>query len=99
MWILRALGSEPAAPLTFRLRPGHVRTIGRAPRSDFVLDAPLVSRLHCRFVVAADGTVEVQDLDTTNGTWVNGERVSRACLMEGNVLRIGRVELVLERDA
>ena len=98
MWMLRALGVEPDEALTFRLLPGHVKTAGRSSRSDFVIDAPLVSRLHCRFTVSADGVVEVQDLDSTNGTWVNGERVQRAALAEGAVLAIGRAELMLERD-
>lgn len=98
MWILRALGVEPEQALTFRLRPGHVKTAGRSSRSDFVIDAPLVSRLHCRFSVSADGQVEVKDLDSTNGTWVNGEPVKQAALSEGAVLKIGRAELMLERD-
>jgi len=99
MWILRASGADPASALVFRLRPGHVKTAGRSSPADFVMDAPLVSRFHCRFTVGQDGTVEVQDLDSTNGTWVNGERVERATLAEGAVVRVGRVELTLERYA
>ncbi|MCX6544875.1 MAG: FHA domain-containing protein [Acidobacteria bacterium] len=98
MWILRALGVEPENALTFRLMPGHVKTAGRSSRSDFIIDAPLVSRLHCRFTVSPEGIVELQDLDSTNGTWVNGDRVQRATLAEGAVLTIGRAELMLERD-
>jgi pSer/pThr/pTyr-binding forkhead associated (FHA) protein len=98
MWILRALGVEPENALTFRLLPGHVKTAGRSPRSDFVINAPLVSRLHCRLTVSVEGTVEVRDLDSTNGTWINGERVQHAMLADGAVLKIGRAEMVLERD-
>jgi pSer/pThr/pTyr-binding forkhead associated (FHA) protein len=98
MWILRAPGVEPDLALTFRLLPGHVKTAGRSSRSDFVIDAPLVSRLHCRFTVSAEGAVEVRDLDSTNGTWVNGERIEQATLAEGALLTIGRAELMLERD-
>lgn len=98
MWILRALGVEPENALTFRLLPGHVKTAGRSSRSDFVIDAPLVSRLHCQFTVSPEGAVELLDLDSTNGTWVNGDRVQRATLAEGAVLQIGRAELMLERD-
>ncbi|MEI6666760.1 MAG: FHA domain-containing protein [Acidobacteriota bacterium] len=99
MWILRARGVEPDNALTFRLLPGHVRTAGRSTRSDFVIEAPLVSRLHCRFTVSAGGEVDVVDLDSTNGTWVNGERVHQAAIAEGAVVGIGRAELILERDA
>jgi len=96
--MLRARGAEPETPFQFRLTSGQVRTIGRAPRADFVLDAPLVSRLHCRITVSPGGEVDVCDLDSTNGTWINGERVQQSRLAEGAVLRVGRVELTLERD-
>ena len=92
MWILQ--GSEPAT--TFRLRPGAVKTVGRAPRADFVVDAALVSRLHCRLTAAAD-KLEVVDLKSTNGTYVNGRRIDKAHLGEGDRLRVGRLELTVER--
>jgi ABC transport system ATP-binding/permease protein len=88
MWILRS--SEPDA--TFRLRAGAVKTVGRAPRADFVVDAALVSRVHCRITAAADN-LEVVDLKSTNGTFVNGKRVQKARLADGDTLRVGRVSL------
>lgn len=97
MWLLRALDAEASHPLTFRLMPGAIRTIGRAGAADFCLDVPLVSRLHCRVEVGDDGAVEVVDLESTNGTWVDGARVERAALRPGSILRVGRVEFALER--
>jgi pSer/pThr/pTyr-binding forkhead associated (FHA) protein len=94
MWILRAAGGDEA--LTFRLGPGSIKTVGRATRADFIVDAPLVSRLHCRLESAAD-VLEVIDLSSTNGTFVNGRRVTRAPLQAGDRLRVGRVELDVER--
>jgi pSer/pThr/pTyr-binding forkhead associated (FHA) protein len=96
MWILQSDGSEVA--VTFRLGPGAVKTIGRAPRADFVLDAALVSRLHCRLEAADDG-VDVIDLSSTNGTFVNDKRVERARLASGDRLTVGRVELTVGREA
>jgi pSer/pThr/pTyr-binding forkhead associated (FHA) protein len=96
MWVLRALDADSDHPLAFRLMPGAVKTIGRAGAADFCLDVPLVSRLHCRVEVGPDGAVEVVDLDSTNGTWVNGSKVRRAPLKPGGRLRVGRVEFVLE---
>jgi pSer/pThr/pTyr-binding forkhead associated (FHA) protein len=93
MWILRS--SEPEA--TFRLRSGAVKTVGRAPRADFIVDAALVSRLHCRITAGAD-KLEVVDLKSTNGTFVNGKRVDRAVLADGDRLRVGRVELTIARS-
>ena len=94
MWILR----EPDAndPLTFRLGPGAIKTIGRAPRADFVVDAALVSRLHCR-ISATDDALEVVDLSSTNGTFVNDRRVKKAQLADGDRLRVGRIELRVAR--
>jgi len=47
MWILQGSAAE-TDEFTFRLSAGAVKTIGRAPRADFIVDAALVSRLHCR---------------------------------------------------
>jgi pSer/pThr/pTyr-binding forkhead associated (FHA) protein len=96
MWLLRALDADEHHPLSFRLVPGSVRTIGRAGSADFCLDVPLVSRLHCRLEVGEAGEVEVVDLESTNGTWIDGARIERAPLRTGSVLRVGRVEFTLE---
>jgi pSer/pThr/pTyr-binding forkhead associated (FHA) protein len=95
MWVLRTEGSAEM-PVTFRIRPGNIKTIGRAPRADFIVDASLVSRLHCRLTAGA-ADLEVVDLDSTNGTFVNGERIARALLKIGDRLGVGRVELVVTR--
>ena len=91
MWILQS----PEA--TFRLRPGAVKTVGRATRADFIVDAALVSRVHCR-LTATDRHVEVEDLSSTNGIFVNDKKVRRANLASGDRLRVGRVELTVERQ-
>ena len=97
MWMLRTdEGAE--APFTFRILPGSIKTIGRAPRADFIVDAALVSRLHCR-LTAGESNVEVVDLESTNGTFVNDKRVSKAMLSIGDRLRVGRVELEVMRTA
>ena len=95
MWILQTLDSE-IEPTTFRLSPGSVKTIGRSTGAELILDAALVSRLHCR-LEAHDETLEVVDLDSTNGISVNGARVPRAHLISGDRLKVGRVELEVGR--
>src|SRR5512141_1373361 len=95
MWVLTTIdGAE--APFTFRILPGNIKTVGRATRADFIVDAPLVSRLHCRLTAGA-AELEVVDLESTNGTFVNGERVERAMLKVGDRLGVGRVELSITR--
>jgi pSer/pThr/pTyr-binding forkhead associated (FHA) protein len=97
MWILQGSEAETRS-VTFRLRPGAVKTVGRAPRSDFIVQAALVSRLHCRLTATKD-RLEVVDLSSTNGTYVNGKRVTTATLAAGDRLRVGRVELKVNRQA
>jgi pSer/pThr/pTyr-binding forkhead associated (FHA) protein len=96
MWILQG-AAEEGGRLTFRVSAGSIKTVGRAPRADFVLDAALVSRLHCR-LEADDTALEVVDLESTNGTFVNDRRVTRAKLVSGDRLRVGRVELEVEHQ-
>ena len=97
MWLLRIVG-DSADTQTFRIIPGGIRTIGRATGADFVLDAALVSRVHCRITALPTGELEVTDLDSTNGTFVNGTRISTARLTAGDRLRLGRVELIAVKD-
>ena len=81
-------------PVTFRIMTGVMKTIGRAPTADFTLDCTLVSRLHCRLISTND-RLEVEDLDSTNGTFVNGQQVKRKVLTSGDTLLIGQVELTV----
>jgi pSer/pThr/pTyr-binding forkhead associated (FHA) protein len=97
MWVLRT-AADAESPFTFRILPGNIKTVGRAPRADFVVDAALVSRLHCRLTAGAT-ELEVIDLESTNGTYVNGERTERAKLKTGDRLGVGRVELTVEKSA
>ena len=97
MWVLKT-AEDAEIPFTFRILPGNIKTVGRAPRADFIVDAALVSRLHCRLTAGAT-ELEVLDLESTNGTYVNGERTERAKLKTGDRLGVGRVELTVEKSA
>ncbi|MER7836682.1 FHA domain-containing protein [Streptomyces sp. NPDC096040] len=72
-------------------------TIGRSADADVPLDDPDVSRLHCAVTVAADGHVSVADLNSTNGTALDGTRVTDrpVRLAPGALLRIGESALRL----
>lgn len=98
MWILRTVDEEEPEK-TFRILPGGVKTVGRAIGADFIVDAPLVSRVHCRLTALPDGTLDVRDLDSTNGTFINGARIQTGRLAPGDRLGVGRVEMVALRDA
>jgi pSer/pThr/pTyr-binding forkhead associated (FHA) protein len=95
MWVLKTT-DEAEAPFTFRILPGSIKTMGRSPGAEFIVDASMVSRLHCRLTAGAT-ELQVVDLESTNGTFVNGQRVAQASLKEGDTLGVGRVELVVTR--
>lgn len=97
MWIIHSTEGL-TEPLTFRLSPGAVKTVGRAAAADLILDAALVSRVHCR-LEASEESLEIVDLDSTNGVYVNGSRVARAHVIPGDTLKIGRVALMVGRSA
>jgi pSer/pThr/pTyr-binding forkhead associated (FHA) protein len=97
MWTLRPI-TDGYSGQSFRILPGTVRTLGRATGADFIVDAALVSRLHCRLSALPGGELEVRDLESTNGTYVNGKRVEVAHLASGDRLQVGRLELVALLD-
>ncbi len=73
--------------------------IGRDDRSDIVINGPMVSRTHA-MVCLEDGVYLICDLDSSNGTFVNGARVQRQSLQHQDVIRIGDSELrFLDYDA
>ena len=94
MWVLKT-ADDAEAPFQFRILPGSIKTVGRAPRADFIVEAALVSRLHCRLTAGATD-LEVVDLESTNGTYVNGARTERAILKNGDRLGVGRVDLFVD---
>jgi len=63
-------------------------TVGRSGEVDLILVEGMVSRRHARFTLSGD-QLRVEDLGSTNGTFVNGEKVSRAQLAEGDRVLIG----------
>ena len=88
-WVLT---SRDESPIVLRLPPGSIKTVGRTARADFIVDAALISRLHCRLLADPSHQLVVEDLRSTNGTLVNGQRVDRSVLRPGDVVTIGRIE-------
>jgi diguanylate cyclase (GGDEF)-like protein len=89
---------ERRATLTLVAGPdaGHVFVLGgepvllgRAAAADIQIDDAGVSRRHARLTRLADGAFQIQDLDSTNGTWIRGKRVRSARLMPGDYVQLG----------
>ena len=83
--------SPVAAPGPVPPPPGpavRTRRIGRAPDNDIVVADPAASRHHAELQIAA-GACRIVDLDSNNGTYVNGQRVTIAYLADGDLISIG----------
>ena len=83
----------PRSGMSFLLREGNT-TVGRHPESDIFLNDVTVSRHHCRFVVKGDSLV-IEDSGSTNGTYLNDERVDSANLKAGDEVMVGRFHFVV----
>ena len=94
LFVLEGPGVEPGTILEVTTST----VLGRAPESGLPLDGDdFASAQHARVETRSDG-VWVEDLGSTNGTFVNGARISqRRLLQAGDVIRIGQTELRLEK--
>lgn len=71
--------------------------IGRASENDLVIESPNVSRRHARLRYQK-GSFEIIDLNSTGGILVNGEKIKRSKLNEGDVITLANVHLVFGGD-
>ncbi len=79
----------------FPLPPVGAIKIGRSPHAELRLDDESVSRSHARVVLSPE-EVRISDLDSHNGTYVNGEKLAGArTLVSGDVIAVGEITLVL----
>ncbi|MDB5936929.1 MAG: hypothetical protein JWQ01_4273 [Massilia sp.] len=67
-------------------------TIGRHPQNDVVIGHQAVSARHAA-VTSIDGAATLEDLGSSNGTFVNGQRITRALLADGDKVTIGNVRI------
>lgn len=83
----------------FRLTPGQPTTIGRAPTNRVVIPDDICSRHHCEVIQAGDGRWILRDLESRNGTLVDGNPVTEDLLLtDGDQIQIGDFFLVFTRD-
>jgi pSer/pThr/pTyr-binding forkhead associated (FHA) protein len=70
-------------------------SVGRVEDNAFQIAEPSVSSRHCEILLRG-GDIVVKDLNSTNGTFINGEKISESVLKPGQTLRLGNVELKLD---
>lgn len=72
--------------------------IGRTTHADLRIPLSSVSRKHCEFRIGEDDGVEVHDLKSSNGTYHNGQKVTKAKLRPGDRVGIGPVQFTVVID-
>lgn len=89
----RLYGQERGNRIDLRTLPV---TVGKAQAyADIILSDPSISRVHARIYKGEDGSIEIRDLDSTNGTWINGVRLmpnEKKAVHRGDEVRFGNME-------
>lgn len=73
-------------------------TVGRVEDNLFQIAEPSVSSHHCEVLLRGNDIV-VKDLNSTNGTYINGQKITEGPIRPGQILRLGQIEMRLETDA
>lgn len=72
----------------YKLEPGEY-VVGRSAQVDLVVDDPSISRSHAKVLWNEQGEIHIKDLESTNGTFINGKRASNGMIKDGDKIRLG----------
>ncbi len=72
-------------------------TVGRVEENAFQIPDSSVSSRHCEIILQGNDVI-IRDLNSTNGTFINGQQITEATLKPSQILRLGQVEVRLESD-
>jgi len=86
--------SEGMTGLAFELKPDRT-TVGRLDDNAVHIPEASVSSHHCEILRRGEEVV-IKDLNSTNGTFINGQQITEATLKPGQILRLGQIEMRLE---
>lgn len=95
-WVLKFISGKYQGQ-EFTLQPGEDYTVGRSGDSSLILVEDMVSRNHAHLFIDDSGGVRLEDLGSTNGSFVNGERVRDANLKDGDRVLFGTSIIKLVR--
>jgi two-component system, NtrC family, response regulator AtoC len=87
-WILLVV-QHKAGTESVVLEPGVPVVVGRCPPSALIVPSVKISRTHARFTLDPTGGIVVEDLGSTNGTWVAGATIERAAIEPGDEVVLG----------
>jgi hypothetical protein len=88
--------SGVAKGAVFALQRGANR-IGRAEGNDYRIPDSSISAVHCEVVLDGTGKMFVRDLNSSNGTFIEGRRVELGVMVGGESLRLGDVEMIYDK--
>jgi pSer/pThr/pTyr-binding forkhead associated (FHA) protein len=86
--------SGPLAGQSYELKVDKT-TVGRVEDNTFQIADPSVSSHHCEIHLQSEGLL-IKDLNSTNGSFINGEKITEATLKAGQTLKLGQVELRID---
>lgn len=96
MNVMLQILTGPEAGRSIEITPKEPLVLGRAEKGNGLISDPKISSTHCR--VSWDGqTIHVEDLDSRNGTYVDGEKVTVAHLELGSMFQLGATEILIKR--
>ncbi|UCE55368.1 MAG: diguanylate cyclase [Desulfobacterales bacterium] len=78
----------------YKLKRGQM-TVGRSPQADITIDDQRISRIHC-IIEWISETIMIEDKESTNGTFVDSQKVSRAHLLPGVTIQLGHSVMKIE---
>src|SRR6185437_16206601 len=90
--IIKPTGDKPGR--TIELKQGVTR-LGRSSNNDLMFPFPEISESHCELLVENE-FVFVRDLESSNGTYINGDVIRESAIYSGQTLQIGQVEMVVD---
>jgi hypothetical protein len=83
----------PGMPAVDINLPAGVHRLGRSLNTDCQIAHPSVSKSHCELTID-ETSAAIKDLSSTNGTWIDGQRIGQSPLLPGQSVRLGEVEIV-----
>ena len=93
-WIVQN-GSDAGEVLTSSFDGGRVLKVGRLQSAHLYLGEASVSRMHAVIEKRADGTLQLVDLGSAMGTFINGQKITKSDLRGGDIVCFGRMELIV----
>ncbi len=85
-----------ADEVTFRVRGGYPAVLGRGTRGQFTVNDSSISRLHVKLSAGEEG-LAIEDLESTNGTFLNDAQVTKATASDGDIVKFGSVTFQVRR--